>query len=53
MPFILETRLRERGADFVAADDWDDNTLKDGLLITGQNPQSSGSAADTLIGLLE
>lgn len=53
MPFLLETRLRELGADFVAADDWADNTLKDGLLITGQNPQSSGSAADTLIGMLD
>lgn len=53
MPFLLETRLRELGADFVAAEDWADNTLKDGLLITGQNPQSSGSAADTLIGMLD
>lgn len=53
MPFLLETRLRDLGADFVAAEDWADNTLKDGLLITGQNPQSSGSAADTLIGLLD
>ncbi len=53
MPFLLETRLRELGADFVAADDWVDNTVKDGMLITGQNPQSSGSAADTLIGMLD
>ena len=53
MPFLLETRLRELGADFVQADDWADNTVKDGMLITGQNPQSSGSAADTLIGMLE
>lgn len=53
MPFLLETRLRELGADFVAAGDWADNTLKDGMLITGQNPQSSGSAADTLMGMLE
>lgn len=52
MPFLLETRLRELGADFVSAADWTDNTLKDGMLITGQNLQSSGSAADTLIGLL-
>lgn len=53
MPFLLETRLRELGADFVPADDWADNTVKDGMLITGQNPQSSGSAADTLIGMLD
>lgn len=53
MPFLLETRLRELGAHFVAAEDWADNTLKDGLLITGQNPQSSSSAADTLLGMLD
>ena len=53
MPFLLETRLRELGANFVPADDWADNTVKDGMLITGQNPQSSGSAADTLLGLLD
>jgi len=53
MPFLLETRLRELGAEFVPADDWVDNTIVDGNLITGQNPQSSGSAAEAVIGLLE
>ncbi|MCK5091277.1 MAG: type 1 glutamine amidotransferase domain-containing protein [Gammaproteobacteria bacterium] len=53
MPFLLETRLRELGAVFVPADDWADNTIVDGHLITGQNPQSSGSAAEAMIKLLE
>lgn len=52
MPFMLETRLRELGAEFVPADDWVDNTVVDGNLVTGQNPQSSGSAADAVIRLL-
>lgn len=52
MPFLLESRLRELGAEFVPADDWMDNTVVDGNLITGQNPQSSGSAADATIKLL-
>ena len=53
MPFMLETKLRELGAEFVPAEDWADNTVVDGNLITGQNPQSSGSAADAVIKLLE
>lgn len=53
MPFLLESRLRDLGVEFVPADDWADNTVVDGNLITGQNPQSSGSAADAVIGLLK
>jgi len=53
MPFLLETRLRELGAELMLADDWDDNTISDGCLITGQNPQSSGSTARAVISLLE
>jgi len=53
MPFLLESRLRELGARFVVADNWADNTVVDGNLITGQNPQSSGSAADEMIKLLQ
>ncbi len=53
MPFMLETKLRELGADFIAAEDWADNTVVDGNLVTGQNPQSSGSVADAVIKLLK
>ncbi len=49
MPFLLESRLRELGAEFVAASNWSDNVIADGNLITGQNPQSSGSAAKAVI----
>ena len=52
MPFLLESRLRELGAIIVGADDWADNTVIDGKLVTGQNPQSSGSAAEAIITLL-
>lgn len=52
MPFLLESRLREQGAQFVPATDWADNIVVDGKLVTGQNPQSSGLAADAVIGLL-
>lgn len=49
MPFLLETRLRDLGAEFVPAPKWSDHTIVDGKLITGQNPQSSGSAAQAVI----
>ncbi len=52
MPFLLQTRLSELGAEFVEADDWADNVVVDGKLITGQNPQSSGTAAQAVINLL-
>jgi putative intracellular protease/amidase len=49
MPFLLETRLREQGASFVAQANWADHVEIDGKLITGQNPQSSRSAALAVI----
>ncbi len=52
MPFLLESRLREMGAEFVPAENWQDNVVVDGKLVTGQNPQSSASAAKAVIRLL-
>jgi len=49
MPFLLEDRLRELGAVFVPAPMWSDHVEQDGRLITGQNPQSSVSAAKAVI----
>lgn len=52
MPFLLETRLRQQVAHFVARPNWQDHTVTDGRLITGQNPQSSHSAAEAVLQLL-
>jgi putative intracellular protease/amidase len=41
VPFLLESRLRELGAVFVNGLDWQPFAVRDGLLITGQNPSSS------------
>lgn len=49
MPFLLESRLRELGADFEGAGNWTDHIVVDGNLITGQNPQSSESTARAVI----
>lgn len=53
VPFALETRLRELGANFVSTDPWGDYVVVDGNLITGQNPQSSASLAKAVLAALE
>lgn len=52
MPFLLESRLRELGACFVAGKNWEDHVEVDGVLITGQNPQSAQSVAAEVIRVL-
>jgi len=49
MPFRLESRLKELGAEFEKSSAWSDYVVVDGNLITGQNPKSSGSAAKAVI----
>lgn len=41
MPFLLQTALEEKGGLFDGAKPWSDHVVKDGRLITGQNPQSA------------
>lgn len=53
MPFLLETKLREAGAHFIAAPTWSDHVEVDGNLVTGQNPQSSASTARAVIELFK
>lgn len=49
VPFLLETRLRELGADFVEAPNFQAFAVADGHLITGQNPASSEKVAQLVI----
>lgn len=49
MPFMLQSKLEEQGASFVAKGNWADNVVVDGNLITGQNPSASASIADAII----
>ncbi|WP_226579778.1 type 1 glutamine amidotransferase domain-containing protein [Halobacillus litoralis] len=53
MPFLLESKLREKGAEFVRGDNWSDYSVRDGKLVTGQNPMSSESTAQKVIEVLE
>eukprot|EP00930_Biecheleria_cincta_P054734 TRINITY_DN4110_c0_g1_i2.p1 TRINITY_DN4110_c0_g1~~TRINITY_DN4110_c0_g1_i2.p1 ORF type:complete len:229 (+),score=38.70 TRINITY_DN4110_c0_g1_i2:84-770(+) len=49
VPFLLEAKMKELGATIVPADPWSDNSVADGKLVTGQNPQSSVSCAQKCI----
>jgi putative intracellular protease/amidase len=45
VPFLLEAKMKELGAAVEVADPWNDKAVRDGNLVTGQNPQSSVSVA--------
>jgi putative intracellular protease/amidase len=49
VPFLLESRLRELGAIFESAQPFKSFVVRDGNLITGQNPQSSQAVADAVL----
>ena len=49
VPFLLESRLRELGAVFENAPNWQPFAVRDGQFITGQNPQSSHLVAQELL----
>ena len=49
VPFLLENKLRELGANFVGEPKFSDHIEQDGKLITGQNPQSSQSFVNAVI----
>lgn len=49
LPFLLESKLRELGAVFVAAPNWTTHHEVDGNLITGQNPQSTLAVTKAVI----
>ena len=49
-PWLLETRLRELGAQLVRGEtNWAPFITRDGTLITGQNPGSSAATADAVL----
>jgi len=52
VPFLLEDELTKRGGDYQKVDDWHAFAVQDGLIITGQNPQSSELVAQKLLSQL-
>ncbi|MDB5019333.1 MAG: dimethylallyltransferase [Pedobacter sp.] len=53
VPFLLEDELKKLGGLYSKGADWASYVLKDGLLITGQNPASSEEAARVLLTMLQ
>lgn len=52
VPFLLEDELIKRGGDYQKVADWNAFAVQDGLLISGQNPQSSELVAEKLLAAL-
>lgn len=49
VPFLVEDELKAKGGIYSKGPDWESYVLEDGLLITGQNPASSGPGAKKLL----
>jgi putative intracellular protease/amidase len=49
VPFLVEDMLKQNGGNYSKGPDWSVHVVTDGLLITGQNPASSGPAAKALL----
>lgn len=53
MPFLLASKLEELGAHHEPAANWSEKVVRDGLLVTGQNPQSTKAVAHAFIDTLK
>lgn len=49
IPFVLSERLIAQGAEHVPAPDWSEHVVRDGRLVTGQNPASARRTAQQVI----
>jgi putative intracellular protease/amidase len=52
VPFLVEDEMMSLGATFSKVKNWGVHVVVDGLLITGQNPASSGPAAVELMNMV-
>ena len=52
VPFLLEDKLKNEGAIYSKKENWQSYAVQDGLILTGQNPQSSEQVAKDLLKLL-
>lgn len=53
VPFLLATKLEERGAIHVPADNFAEQVVVDDRLVTGQNPASATGAGKAIVDLLK
>ncbi|QDK97889.1 type 1 glutamine amidotransferase domain-containing protein [Acinetobacter tandoii] len=52
VPFLIEDEFIRLGANYQKAQNWMQNVVTDGKLVTGQNPASSAPVAEALLKLL-
>ncbi|MEV1240101.1 dienelactone hydrolase family protein [Nonomuraea sp. NPDC049750] len=52
VPFLLASRLRELGAEHVPGPDFQPQVIRDGRLVTGQNPASAMGVAEAVVSAL-
>jgi putative intracellular protease/amidase len=53
VPFLLESKLEEQGADHRGAEPWTEQVEVDGHLVTGQNPGSAQATAEETLTIIE
>jgi len=53
VPFLLATKLEERGAKHRAAPDFEKQVVAGGNLVTGQNPASAAGVAEKMVEMLK
>lgn len=53
VPFLVEDMLKAAGGLYSKGGDWQSHVVTDGLLVTGQNPASSGAGAQALLQVLQ
>jgi putative intracellular protease/amidase len=53
VPFLVEDMLKAKGGNYEKGVDWASFVLRDGKLVTGQNPASSAKAAKAILALIE
>jgi len=52
VPFLVEVELKKRGGTYSKGADWQSYSVRDGNLITGQNPASSEAVAKAVLAQL-
>ena len=53
VPFLLASKLEERGAKHLPAPDFQQQEVASSLLVTGQNPASAAGVAQKMVDLLK
>jgi putative intracellular protease/amidase len=53
VPFLLASKLEERGAKHLPAPNFEKQVVVSGQLVTGQNPASAAGVAEKMVELLK